>query len=427
MVVTGGDVCEVYKPGYVKVESGIITELGRGKGPKSGDKVIEHPRGILIPGLIAAHTHLYGILSHGMPVHQAPKDFRAFLYDYWWPNVEDRLDKRSIKIAAKASAVEMVKTGTTCFGDILEAPYSLPAVLRQEAESIREVGLRGVLSIEASERVDTHNGREALRENAEFIRATENDRLIRGMICTHTLFTCSSEFLQEARKLADNLRVGVHIHAEEGAYETQYCLEKYGKLPMQIYEDIGYLRSDLLVSQCVHTKREEIELLKKRNCKVAHMPLSNCEVGGGIAPVKHMIDAGIQVALGTDSYITDMFEVMRSTYLIHKGYLQDATVMPSEVVFKMATIWGARALGLGHLTGSLEAGKRADMVLVEPSLSTPLTPGNVLTQLVQFTSGRDVKMVLAEGALLVQDGTVLTTDEETARSECAEVAKSLWR
>jgi len=426
MLVTGGDDCRIYAPGYITVTDGVITDVGGGEGPSRGDIVLSRPRSILIPGLVAAHTHLYGILSHGMPIREAPRDFRAFLYDYWWPKVEDRLDKRAIKIAAKASAVEMVKTGTTCFGDILEAPYSLPAVLSHEAESIREVGLRGVLSIEASERVNSHNGREALRENTDFIRNTEKDRLIKGMICTHTLFTCSLEFLQEARKLADDLGSGVHIHVEEGSYETQYSLEKYGKLPIQVYDDIGYLRSDLLASQCVHTRPQEIELLRRRNCKVAHMPLSNCEVGGGIAPVKQMIDSGIQVALGTDSYVTDMFEVMRSAYLIHKGYLQDASVMPAEVVFKMATVWGARALGLGDVAGSLEVGKRADMVMVEPNLSTPITPENVLTQLILFTTGRDVRTVMVDGSLLVDDGKVLTADEHAARSECAEVAKSFW-
>jgi len=254
----------------------------------------------------------------------------------------------------------------------------------------------------------------------------KSNSLIRGMHCTHTLFTCSKDFLRGVRDLADEYGGGVHIHLEEGNYEKEFSLEKYGKLPAEVYDEIGYLKPDLLASQCVHTEDKEVELFRKNGVKVAHMPLSNCEVGGGIAPVKNFLENGLTVGLGTDGYRVDMFEVMRATFLIHKGYMQDASVMPAKTVLEMATIGGANALGLGDEVGSIEVGKKADIIILNPRLPTPVNADNVWDQLVVFTDGSSVDSVIVDGKVVVDQKRTTRVSETQAWRDCIRVAERFW-
>jgi len=418
----------ILEQGHIAIHDGIIDKIAKDSaiGIKA-DKVIDAAGKVAIPGLVCAHNHMYGILSHGMPISNPPTTFYGFLKDFWWPRVEDRLGKREIAASTRMACVQMAKSGTTTFADILEAPNAIPGALDAEAEIVKEAGLRGVLSFEASERAGDAVAQRSLDENLRFIEKWNRTRdLVRGMMCTHTLFTCSTEFLQKARELASKLRVGIHIHLEEGKYETEYALQKYGKLPVEVYEGIGFLGPDLLASQCVHTKRQEIEVMKRHGVRIAHMPLSNCEVGGGIAPLKELLEAGLAVGLGTDGYVTDMFEVMRAAFLIHKGYLQDASVIPASIVFEMATVSGAKALGMEDQIGSLQVGKQGDVVLLDPSFPTPLTPDNAYSQIVAFGTGNDVDTVIVSGRVVASRGRMSTINEQEAKKDCSKVAKEFW-
>ena len=414
--------------GFIAVKDSQIVSVGSGEPSElTAEDTIDASKKVVMPGLVCAHNHMYGILSHGMPIRKAPSGFWEFLEEFWWPYVEDRLDKEKIAAATRLACVEIAKTGTTCFADILEAPNSIPGALEVEASVVNDVGLRGILSFEASERVNPDNAEASIQENLSFIKKWNRlNETIKGKFCTHTLFTCSLEFLAHVRELANQYKAGIHIHLEEGAFESKFCMGKYGQLPVSVYDGCGYLGSDLLASQCVHTKPEEISILRKRGVKLAHMPLSNCEVGGGIAPVKQFLEAGLTVGLGTDGYVTDMFEVMRAAFLIHKGYLQDPTVMPAETVLEMATIKGAEAIGLEKQVGSLEVGKRADVILLNPTLPTPVTAENVVAQLVTFGRGSFVEDVMVNGKMIVEKGKVLTAEEEEAARKCREAANSLW-
>lgn len=428
LIVTMDSNCRIVENGFLTVEEGRIASVGstQDKRPQANSK-IDARRKVVLPGLVSAHTHMYGVLAHGIPIKEAPKDFKGFLEDFWWPNVENRLGKKEIKVATRVACIEMAKTGTTAFGDILEAPSSIPGALDLEGEVVREVGLRGILSFEATQRVSEKNARLGVDENLRFVKKwNKTKELTKGMHCTHTLFTCSKDFLKEVRDIANGYPAGIHIHLEEGAYEKQFSVKKYGKLPAEVYDDIGYLRPDLLASQCVHTEDREIQLFKKRGVRVAHIPLSNCEVGGGIAPVKTFLDNNLSVGLGTDGYKVDMFEVMRATFLIHKGYLQDASVMPAKTVMKMATRGGATALGIGDQVGSIEVGKRADIIIVDPKLPTPVNADNVWDQLVVFTDGKDVETVIVDGKLVVDKRRIVRVDETQAWKECNRAAEKFW-
>ena len=413
-------------PGFVAIRDSKIEAVGEGvpTGIKSREKIVARD-GIIIPGLVSTHDHMYGVLAHGIPVNKEIKGFRGFLEDFWWPHVEDRLDIDAVKAAAEVSALERLATGTTCVADILEAPNALPGALEAEAGVLERVGMRAVLSFEATERVSKENGRRGLEENAGFI-ASRNRRagLVRGMHCIHTTFTCSSSFIQECRRQANDTKAGIHIHLEESPYELDFTREEYHKLPVEVYDGLGFWGPDVLASQCVQTTPEEIKTLAKHKVKVSHQPLSNGEVGGGIAPVPLMMDKGLQIGLGTDGFVVDMFEVMRGAWLLHKAASTDPSVMTASQVFQMATETGAGILGTG--AGAIRPGLKADLVVLDDLFPTPLTKENALTQLVVYGSGRFVRDVVVDGKVVVEGRKAVHANAVTARREGLEAARRLW-
>lgn len=426
MVVTSAE-GPIFTPGYVAISGSEIYETGPDEPHGlTAQRKLKAGNSIVMPGLISAHDHMYGILAHGILVRYSPTSFWDFLNNFWWPYVEDRLDRDTVAAAVEMSAAQRLKTGTTCVADVLEAPNTLPGVLESEAVVIEKAGLRAVLSFEATERVSQENGVKGLAENLAFVRARNRAHgIIKGMHCIHTTFTCSPEFIRQCREEADETGAGIHIHFEEGIFETQESLRKYGKYPAEVYEELGFWKDDVLASQCVKTTEMEIGILARHGVRVSHQPLSNGEVGGGVAPVPLMLEKEMTVCLGTDGFIIDMFEVMRNTWLLHKAAREDASIMPAKTVFKMATENGASTLGIR--AGRLEKGYKADVIVVRNDFPTPVTPENVITQLVVYASGQQVETVLVNGKVVVEGGRVITVDEDKAREKCMRAAAKLWR
>ena len=381
---------------------------------------------ILIPGLVNAHTHMYGVLAHGIPLDQAPEDFWAFLEDFWWPRVEDALTHELIAAATDNFCLEMVQSGVTTFYDILEAPYSLPGALPVEGEVVERWGLRGILSFEATQRVSEENGELGLRENADFIKAHRDpDDLVGGLMCYHTTFSCSADFIRRAVEMAKELGTPVHFHCNEGVYEPEYCLEHFGKRTIEYYDELGVLGPHTLASQCVQVSAREIELLGQHGASATHMPLSNCEVGGGFAPVPELLEAGVTMGLGTDGYVNNFFEVMRGAFFYSKARLLSPQVMPAHTAWHMATKGGGASLGLENV-GALQPGYSADLVCLDADLPTPLSPGNLLEQVLLQRNPEHVRHVMVAGRWLMRDGEILNADPEAIRARCREAAQTLW-
>ncbi len=381
---------------------------------------------VLSPGFVNTHTHLYGILAHGIPLEKAPTGFWPFLNDFWWPMVEDQLDHELIRAATDYQCSLMIKSGVTTFYDCEEAPNSLPGCLEAQAEIVRKHGLRAFLSFEATERVSSENGQLGLKENADFISSCkQRGGLISGLMCFHTTFTCSAVFIQRAFAIARELGASVHMHCSEGSHEPAYALEQFGMRPMHYYRSLGVAGPDMLASQCVHLAADEIELMAGHGIRMSHMPLSNCEVGGGIAPVPELIEAGITVGLGSDSYIDDFFEIMRGAFLIHKANKQDPSVMPAHVVWYLATEGGARALGLEKV-GRIQPGWQADLQLIDGIFPTPSEAHNLFDQLVLYRSCTHVRGVMVAGKVLLDDGVLLHADEQQLLAATHRAAEKLW-
>jgi 5-methylthioadenosine/S-adenosylhomocysteine deaminase len=388
--------------------------------------VWEAPRQVLAPGFVNAHAHLYGVLAHGIPLAQAPSGFWPFLKDFWWPLVEDRLDQEMICAATDSLLVEMLRSGITSVYDCLEAPHSLPGCLPAQAEVARQRGLRAILSFEATERVSPDNGQLGLKENADFVAATRRaGGLVSGLMCFHTTFTCSAGFIRQAFDMGRDLDCLVHMHCSEGVHEPGYALQHFGLRPLAYYDRLGVAGPNMLASQCVQVSLQEIGLMAARGVRMTHMPLSNCEVGGGVAPVPDLVQAGVAVGLGSDGYINDFFEVMRGAFLIHKAYRQDPQVMPADLVWRLATLGGAQVLGLEKV-GALAPGWQADLQLIDADFATPASEHNLYEQLLLYRNHTHVRAVLVAGQVRVRGGEVLGVDHEAIRARTHAAARRLW-
>lgn len=418
--------------GAVRIEGGTITDIGAFDeivAASPSDDVVDGSGCVLAPGFVNTHVHMYGVLAHGIPIAQAPDGFWSFLEDFWWPKVENALDQQMILAATRWVAAEMLRGGTTCFYDILEAPNALGGILLAQRDVIEPIGLRGLLSFEATERIDARNGELGLQENVAMIRAATAagpNALVRGVMCIHTTFTCPPSFIERAAELATSLNVLLHAHVNEGKHEGVVCAERYGVRTLEHYDRLGVAGPGLLASQCVQMSDRELDLIAERGVRVSHMPLSNCEVGGGIAPVPEMLTRSVTLGLGSDGYLNDMFAVMRGAFLLHKARLCDPQVMPAHEVFRLATQGGAEALGMADCIGRLAPGYRADLQLIDSDFPTPASAQNLYDQLVLWRSGSDVRDVMVDGVWRVRNRSVLDFDTDQARAQVGEQARRLW-
>ncbi len=391
------------------------------------DQVWDAAGQVLAPGFVNTHTHLYGVLAHGIPLECAPSGFWPFLREFWWPQVEDRLDHEMLCAATDLQCARMLTSGVTSFYDCAEAPNALPGCLAAQAEVVRRRGLRGILSFEATQRVSEANGQLGLKENVEFMDACQaQGGLVSGLMCFHTTFTCSADFIWQAFALARERGALVHAHCSEGKHEPEYTLEHFGQRTLAYYDRLGVMGPDMLASQCVQIDAAEIELMAARGARMSHMPLSNCEVGGGIAPVPQLIEAGVTVGLGSDGYIDDFFEVMRGAFLIHKADQCDPRVMPANLVWYLATEGGAKAIGLNGV-GRLAPGWQADLQLIDAHLPTPLAEHNLYDQLLLYRNLSHVRAVMVAGQPLVRDGELVGADMDALVARAHVAARRLWQ
>jgi len=422
--------CSSLRTGWgVAIQRGVVCEIGLNEQLESRypEAARLDARDLLIlPGFVDSHVHTYGVLAHGMPMRAAPTGFEAFLKDVWWPQVEDRLDRQMVLASFRLSCARLICSGVTSVCDVLEAPLIPEGILDVPGRALADLGLRGALSLEVSERHGPSLAQRALRENVRFARVCRAEQRVRAMVSLHTSFTCSQRIIAEAKERAAELGCDVHLHLSESELEPRLCLGRYGTRPVLWYDRFGFWDSSVLASQVVAVNEAEIALLSERGVRVAHMPLSNCEVGGGIAPVPRMLEAGLRPGLGSDGYITDMFQVMRGAFLIHKAAAEDLGVVPASTVLAMATGWGASAIGFRGL-GELAPGCPADLVGLSIGFDTPLTVDNAPEQIVLRGGTDSVELVMSEGRVVLSGGELTCVDIERLRHQVREQAARLWR
>ncbi len=422
----------VLADGAVAITGSRIVAVGpRSEVEKShaAATVIDAQGKIVAPGFICTHTHMPSVVSHNMPVDFAK--FHAFmdmLTKWWWPDVEEQTTYDSIYWATLWAAGKMLKSGTTTVCEMVEAPTVVDGCLDRSADAITKLGSRAVISYESTERISKANAEAGINENVRFFKKCNGakDSRVTGRIAVHTAFTASEEMLRRVRGIANDLGAGLNIHVAE--IPPPMVVEKYGRTAPFVLRDTGFLGPDVLAVHCIHMTPDEIALWKEYDVKVSHTPMSNMLGGSGVAPIVDMLNQGITVSLGHDCFFTlDIFQYIRMAYLLHKVHHHNPGVIPSFQAIDLATTNGAKALQLDKEIGSLEAGKKADVVIIRPNQPSPLLPQLFYDTLINDVDGADVETVLVDGKVVVQDHRLINVDEEEVRQHMVEETTALWK
>lgn len=427
LVVTADKRNTIHENGYIKVSNGKITEIGSGEPRNPTGNVIDASGCVVIPGLITAHTHLYGILLRGASLNiEPPTDFAQVLQRVWWP-VDEALSVEDAYASALSASADMLRNGSTLYADTYSGPNSIEGSLDAIARGTREVGMRGIVAFELTERNNPQEAQRGLREGINFVNSLPEDGLISGMMSLHASFTVGDEIVTKAVEEAKNLGIPITVHTSEGLVDLYHNLEASGERTVERLDRLGVLGKKTVLAHCVHVNGHEIDLIAKSGSSVAHNPMSNMLNAVGVSPVPSMLERNITVGLGNDGWIYDPFENMRCALTIHKLASGNPSAIGPNEIFKMATLNGARCYGLEKKVGSLERNKLADIVILDGSnVPTPLTKESAIGHLLNTFSGGDVRDVFVGGKQVVKDRKLtLTTDERVAKISRISAA-GLW-
>ena len=407
ILIHGAQVLDAAGPrrGSVLIEGNTIEEVSDALSPGDADTVIDGHGKLIIPGLVNTHTHLSMTLFRGM-ADDLPLD--RWLNDHIWP-AEAHLNGEYCHAGALLGCVEMIRSGTTAFNDMY-------FYMDDVARAVDEAGLRCVLSHGMIDLGDDDKMRAEIRESLRIIRECHGmaDGRIKVALGPHSPYTCSEELLRETARLAAEHGVGIHIHVSETENEVREVSEAHGMSPVEYLDSTGVLGPGTVAAHCVWLKENEMEILSERGVKVSHNPSSNMKLASGISPVPELMGRGVNVSIGTDGAASnnnlDMFEEMKTASLLQKVSLHDPTALPAMDVFRMATVNGAKALGVN--SGLIEEGGLADIVVLNtrrPHLTPWRKPAS---HLVYSASGADVDTVICDGRILLLEGELKVLDEE---------------
>ncbi len=431
LIVTMDRDRRIIADGSVAVDDGRIVSVKRGLARTGKPEDVIDARGkIVMPGLICSHTHLYRVFLRGAPLKiEPPTDFSQILQRARWP-MEEAMTKEDAYASALISCLEFIKTGTTLFADTFAGPNAVLGVLDKIASAVEQSGIRGIIAFEATERRTHAEGARGTKENERFIRKLKKERArrVQGMFSICASSAVSDELFRYVRELASRYKVSVSIHASEGLADVYHNYEHYGKRAIERLNDTGLLASDVVLAHCVHVNDDELAIIKKRGAKVAHNPMSNMLNAVGVAPVMKMLSVGISVGLGNDGYVFDGFENIRAAYLLQKVALRDPRAISPMEALEMATIRGAELYGLQNELGSIERGKLADIIIIDPALApTPLRSESVVGHIVNAVDGDDVDTVIVGGNVLMRDRKMQTMEEAEVVKVARKSAEKLWQ
>lgn len=396
------------------MDSGKIVAVGHAKSRP--DEVVDASGCIVMPGLINCHTHVAMALMRSVADDVKLEGFleRTFAID-------SKRTSEDIEAGAALGCLEMARSGTTTFLDLY---YSEDAV----AKSAEEVGLRGYLGWAVLDEQFTTQKGKPIKNCESFIRSHKNKPLIRPVVAPQGVYVCGKETLAQARELAAKEGTFCHYHLSETRYEVYEHQKKTGKRPVDYLADIGFLSKGDVAAHGVWLTINEVRQLGKAGVSVAHCPTSNMKLAsGGVAPLPEMFAEGVGVGLGTDGCSSnnglDMFLEMKLCSLLHKSHRWDASVLNAQKCLDLATIGAAKCLGAEKLLGSVEVGKRADLVVIDCSTPamTPTTPENLVANLVYSGPSASVRDTMVDGRFVIRDRKAVTVDESKilSRAEAA--------
>ena len=421
-VVTMDAESTVIEKGALAVDDGVIIAVGLAEEIEAKYTAAETLAGenrIVMPGLINGHSHAAMTLLRGVADDLALMDW---LQNYIFPAEVEFVDTEFVRIGTELACWEMIRGGTTTFVDMYYYPDTI-------AEVVDSCGMRALISATVIDQrsPDAEDAADSTQKGVGFIKRWlgKNPR-ITPIFGPHANYTLNLEQLAATRDAAMDLGVPISIHLSESPFEVQYAKDNYGMTSIDAFESIDFFRGPTIAAHVVWPTDSEIPILAERQVGVIHNPTSNMKIASGIAPIAGMLDAGVLVGIGTDGAASnndlDLWEEMRLAALLQKVDRMDPEVLPADTVLSMATSGGARAIGLGDVIGSLQAGKQADVIQVAFDDVHHVPTYDVESHLVYVTDEQDVASVVVDGKVLMRDGEMLTIDTKRVSTEARALA-----
>ena len=425
VVVTMNEEYDVHSPGAVAIKGDGVAAVGDAdhiSESYQADEIIDCQGSVIIPGLVNAHTHVPMTLLRGLN-----DDLRLDVWlGYLMPLEREFVTPDFVYLGTQLACAEMIRSGVTTFADM----YYFEDMV---AQATAEIGMRGLLgqTILIFPSPDSESYEEGLILCRRFIEKWIDHPLIQPAVAPHAWYTATPELMQACADLARGCNVPLHTHIAETALEVENCREDHHMPVVPWLSNQGILGTKLLAAHCVHIDQGEMYQLEKAGAGVAHCPTSNLKLASGIAQVAEMLEAGLNVGVGTDGPASnndlDMFEEMRLAALLAKTASNDPTTLPARKALEMATIGGAKALHMDDKVGSLEPGKKADLVVIDASHlhNWPHFHNHsdtVYSRLVYASKSSDVTDVVCNGRWLLRDGQLLTVDQDQVKKKAAERA-----
>ena len=422
IVVTMNEAREIHNPGFVIFEKDTILATGPMKDlPEeenvSGAQFIDGKNGILMPGMVNLHTHMGMIPFRGLG-DDCKDRLRVFLL----PMENKAMDQEMVYLSTRYAAGEMLLSGVT---SVLDMYY----YEEEAAKAMDEMGMRGIAgqTVMNEGACDFSDPFDAIAYGERLIKKYAAHPRISACVAPHGTSTCSKEVLLAAYQADASYQVPFTIHTAEMDYEMEYFRKDYGMTPVQYLDSIGVLGQVTVAAHCIHMTEEDLLLLKKSGAKVAHCIGSNTKAAKGVAPVTNMLEKEISVGLGTDGPASgntlDLLTQMKLCADFHKNETKDRSAFPAETIVSLATIQGAKALGLDAVTGSIEPGKQADMVLVETGSANMFPVYDPYSALVYSANASNVEAVYVAGECLVKDKRLVNVELNELRDSLIQKMK----
>lgn len=428
-VLTMDEQYNQFRPGAVAISGDSITAVGAEaeiKARYTADETIDCGGKIVMPGLVNAHTHIPMTLLRGLA-----DDLRldVWLMGYMMPVEREFVSPDFVRLGSLIACAEMIRSGITSFADMYYYEEDV-------AKATAEAGMRGVLgqTVLKFPSPDAKSWEDSLAMARDFIQRWHGHPLVVPSVSPHAPYTCTGEILRATAQLAAEFDVPLHTHISETSFEVENMRNENGMPVVPYVKKQGLLEAKVLAAHCVHIDEGEMRTLLHAGAGVAHNPSSNLKLASGIAPVSKMLETGLNVGIGTDGPASnndlDMFEEVRLAAFLAKTASSDPTALPAPQALAMATRIGAQALHIGHITGSLEAGKRADLILINLDAlhSSPKfqrDPNSAYAQIVYASKSTDVSDVMVNGKWLMRNQKLLTLNQDDLLQQATSYAKRI--
>lgn len=394
-----------------------------------GQDVVDAGGMLLMPALINSHSHLYGTLARGIQMRgSSPRNFPEILKKLWW-RLDKALDEEDIYLSALVGLIDSAKAGVGTLIDHHSSPSACPGSLDIIERAFLEVGLRGALCYETSDRNGATATAEAIAENARFIQRTRKEPygdLVRASFGLHASFTLSDRTLRRCVEANGPDGVGFHVHVAEDRHDVTHSRHNFQKSPVKRLAEAGVLNQRSVAAHCVHVSTSDMNYLARSGVNVVHNPQSNCNNAVGIANVTELFRHKVQLGLGSDGYSPRIWEEFLAAFHLQKVRSGDPRVGYSEA---LAVFLGSRDVvryAFGWDLGTIEKGARADVVLLDYFPPTPLSTGNLMGHMLFGISHAPVHSLLVNGKFVVRDGHCVGIDERAISEKATARARKLW-